>query len=415
MIGIVDCNNFYCSCERVFNPGLNGKPVVVLSNNDGCVIARSEEAKALGITMGQPAFLSEQLFKKNGVHVFSSNYALYGDMSERVMRILSQFTSDIELYSIDEAFIDLKGILSLDETIRTIRKTVIKYTGIPISIGVAPTKTLAKVANKLAKKLNGICVLENEDEINFALANFDIEDIWGVGRQYKKFLQDHAIVTGLDLKYENEEWVYKNMTVVGLRIQKELKGESCIDIENEAKLKKSISTTRSFGTLVEDVGFLREAVATYAHRLSQKLRKEKACARFLNVFIRTNPFMTTLPQVYLNKVLAFPVPTNDTQEIIHYALKGLSLIYKKGYKYNKAGVVATGIVPDSQIQSNLFDSQSRNLNRKLSSSLDKLNSIYGKGKVSFATEGIEKSWKLKCEKLSNRYTTRWEEILEIKL
>lgn len=398
--------------ERVFNPSLEGKPIVVLSNNDGCVIARSNEAKALQIKMGDPAFKMRDFFKANNVKVFSSNYTLYGEMSHRVMRTLSKFSPDVEIYSIDECFLDLNGFSNLHEYAQTIRNTVHQNVGVPISVGVAPTKTLAKLANKIAKKNGGVQLLCTEEEITNALATFPIGDIWGIGRQYAKKLQEKGIETALQLREQHEDWIKQNMTVQGLRMVKELKGITCIDMEFVRERKKGMCTSRSFGNTVSEYSEMLEAVTTYAATLASKLRKEKAIASSLSVFIHTNPFNTTRPQYSAIKSMQLPVATNSTVEIIQHCCTLLKLIFKAGYKYNKAGILADGLISEDSYQMNLFDTQDRKGEKKLLELYDSLNHRYGRGSVRFASEGLIKNWSLKSENISAHYTTDWNQIIK---
>lgn len=419
MFALVDCNNFYVSCERVFNPALNSKPVVVLSNNDGCVIARSSEAKALGIKMGVPAFQIAKFLQKNGVAVHSSNYALYGDLSHRVMCTLGQFTPELEIYSIDEAFLNLGG-LSVDwgEYAQRIRKTVLKNIGIPVSVGIGPTKTLAKTANHYAKKISenqGICVLDSPAKINDALKLFDVDEIWGIGRQYSKLLKSLNIKTAWDFTQLADSWVKKRMTVVGLRVKKELEGISCLELELIPSAKKVICTSRSFGEAQTELELLREAVATYAARCAAKLRKQRSCAGMLMVFIHTNGFKADEPQYERNFVCKLPVATNSTIELIRYALFALEAIYKKGYRYKKAGVLVLDITPENQIQGSLFDSVDRDKHTAIMKALDDINSKFGRDALKIAIQGSGEKWKLRQEKLSPCYTTDWKDIIKIRV
>lgn len=419
MFALVDCNNFYASCERVFNPALNSKPVVVLSNNDGCVIARSSEAKALGIKMGVPAFQIAEFLQKNGVAVHSSNYALYGDLSHRVMCTLGQFTPELEIYSIDEAFLNLGG-LSVDwvEYAQRIRKTVLKNIGIPVSVGIGPTKTLAKTANHYAKKIpenQGIYVLDSAAKINDALKLFDVDEIWGIGRQYSKLLKSLNIKTAWDFTQLADSWVKKRMTVVGLRVKKELEGISCLELELIPSAKKVICTSRSFGEAQTELEPLREAVATYAARCAAKLRKQRSCAGMLMVFIHTNGFKANEPQYERNFVCKLPVATNSTIELIRYALFALEAIYKKGYRYKKAGVLVMDIVEENQIQGSLFDRVDRDKHTAIMKAIDDINSRFGRDALKIAVQGSGKKWKLRQEKLSPRYTTNWKDIIKIRV
>lgn len=413
MFGLMDCNNFYASCERVFNPALNGKPIVVLSNNDGCVIARSNEAKALGIRMGVPVYQIKDEVQKYGVSVFSSNYTLYGDMSGRVMSILSELAPEIEIYSIDEAFINLDGINDLQALGEKIVSQVVRGTGIPVSLGIAPTKTLAKVANKFAKKFpayNRLCIIDSEEKRIKALQLTDIGDVWGIGRRQAAKLEKQGVKTAYDFTHLTSSWVRKNMTVVGERTWKELCGISCIDMEAAPPAKKQICTSRSFGKMVEDIDTMSEAIATHASTCAKKLRKQKSFAMSLMVFIHTNNFREDLPQYWKNTIIKLPVPTSDTLEIVHYALEGLKSIFISGYQYKKAGVIITEIATNSQL--GLFDTVDREKRERLMQAIDKVNGEH-RNLVKLAVQGNGREWKLKQEQLSQRYTTDISEILII--
>ncbi|MBN1902493.1 Y-family DNA polymerase, partial [Candidatus Sumerlaeota bacterium] len=359
IFALVDCNNFYASCERVFNPRFEGKPVVVLSNNDGCVIARSEEAKAIGVKMGQPAFQSEGLFKKHGVLVFSSNYSLYGDMSDRVMETLEQFTSDIEVYSIDEAFLALPYDASEEITnhARDIRQTVKKWTGIPVSIGIGSTKTLAKIASKIGKKnpsLKGVFNIAEHERMDEILGKFPVGDIWGVGPRYEAFLKKHGINTALQLKNSSDAWVKKHMSVMGLRTVMELRGVPCFSLEEMPVPKKGIMSSRSFGRPVESLDELKEALASYTACAAEKLRSQNSAASILHVFLMTNRFKKNEPQYYSSSTTVLPIPSSYTPEMIRFAQEQLEKIYKSGYRYKKIGVFLAEIVSQDRIQLNLL-------------------------------------------------------------
>lgn len=414
MFGLVDCNNFYASCERVFNPSLNGKPVVVLSNNDGCVIARSNEAKALGIKMGIPAYQIKDLVSSHGVAVFSSNYTLYGDMSGRVMSMLAELSPEIEVYSIDEAFVNLDGIRDLESIGRKMVSGVTRGTGIPVSLGVAPTKTLAKIANKFAKKYpayDQLCIIDSEEKRIKALQLTEIGDVWGIGRRQAAKLQKQGIKTAYDFTRLSGAWVRKNMTVVGERTWKELHGISCIDMENAPPAKKQICTSRSFGKMLTDIDTISEAIASHASTCAKKLRKQQSYAASLMVFIHTNNFREDLPQYWKNTVIHLPVPTNDTQEIVHYALAGLKTIYLNGYQYKKAGVIITEITEGAQL--GLFDLVDRDKRERLMQAVDKINGEHGHN-IKLAVQGTGRGWKLKQEQLSGHYTTNLNQIIDIK-
>ena len=418
MFALVDCNNFYASCERVFDPRLERRPIVVLSNNDGCVIARSNEAKALGIAMGEPAFKKEDVYAKHNVAVFSSNFALYGDMSQRVMRTLAQHSAAMEIYSIDEAFLDCSGLTAdgLDRFGSQLRKTVKQWTGIPVSIGLAPTKTLAKVANHIAKRLpdnSGVCVLNKEETIEYCLKKLPVEKLWGVGRRYALFLRSWGINTAWDLRRMPEGWVKDNMTVVGLRLQKELKGEPCIPLENQPQKKKEICTSRSFGTMVTELDELKQAVSMYATRCAEKLRTQNSCTNLVEVFVHTNPFRPDLPQYKNVRFVRLPVASNSTLSIVQAALRGLRSIYRAGYQYKKAGVIVSGLVPSNTIQYNLFHSTDEDRHMRLMNAMDTVNDREGRDILRVAEQGFDRRWTLRQERLSPCYTTRWADFMTI--
>ncbi|NUM32044.1 MAG: Y-family DNA polymerase [Bacteroidetes bacterium] len=419
MFGLADCNNFYASCERVFRPELNGRPVVVLSNNDGCIIARSNEAKELGIPMGAPVFKIRDIIEKNNVVVFSSNYALYGDMSHRVMMCLQNFAPEVEVYSIDEAFLHFEGmqLIDLHEYAAKITHTVKRNTGIPLSIGIAHTKTLAKVANHLAKKSkvkSGAFIIADEQQRIEALKNFEIDKIWGVGRQYAKFLKNAGINTALDFTKCNRNWVKKNLTVMGLRMWEELNGMPCHEIEPVPENKKTICTSRSFGNMLENYQTVEEAVSTYAARCGAKLRKQKSTAGVMLVFLHTNRFREDLPQYCKNIVIELPVPTNSTIELVKYAKAGLKAIFKNGFKYKKAGIIVSELAPQTAVQTNLFYEVDHQKHNNLMLVLDKLNNTYGRDTVRLGAQGYSKRWTLRQEQLSPCYTTSFENIMTVK-
>ena len=418
MYALVDCNNFFASCERVFQPNLRNVPIIVLSNNDGCVVARSNEAKVLGIPMGKPVFKLTRLIEQHGIAVFSSNYALYGDMSHRVMTILSQFVEDMEIYSIDEAFLSLKGFenYNLEEYGRNIVRTVTKGTGIPVSMGIAPTKTLAKVASKFAKKYkgyNGVCLIDTEEKRIKALKQFEIGDVWGIGRRYQKKLEYHGVRTAFDFTQKSESWVRNMMTVVGVRTWKELKGISTIELEKVVPDKQTICTSRSFGEMIEDFDTLMESVANFTASCSRKLRAQRSCAGMLLVFIYTNRFREDLPQYYNSQIINLPTATSDVTELIHYARLALKNIYKKGYQYKKAGVIVMDIVPGNSVQQNLFDERDRIKHEKVLEVLDGVHKKYGTRVLKVAAQGTGKKWALKSEYLSKQYTTNPDDFIEI--
>lgn len=417
MFGLMDCNNFYASCERVFNPALNGRPVIVLSNNDGCVIARSNEAKALGIKMGVPAYQIKEAIHEHGIAVFSSNYTLYGDMSSRVMSILASLAPEIEIYSIDEAFINLDGINIKDLQLlgSDIVYKVARGTGIPVSLGIAPTKTLAKVANKFAKKYpayNRVCIIDKEDKRIRALELTDVGDVWGIGRRQAVKLEKQGVKSAYDFTLLPGSWVRKNMTVVGERTWKELRGVSCIDMVSMPPTKKQICTSRSFGKMVDDYDTVAEAVATHASSCARKLRQQQSYAMSLMVFIHTNSYREDLPQYWRNTIIKLPVPTADTLEIVHYALHGLKGIFIRGYQYKKAGVIIMEITSGG-VQSELFDNIDRTKRARLMEAIDRINGGHNQSLVKLAVQGSGRGWELKQEQLSRHFTTNLNEIITI--
>ena len=418
MYALIDCNNFYASCERVFQPKLENKPIVVLSNNDGCVIARSNEAKVLGVPMGAPAFEYKELFEKNNINVFSSNYALYGDMSNRVMQTLTQFSPDIEIYSIDEAFLKFNGFEKFDLYAigKDIRYKVTKGTGIPVSVGFASTKSLAKVANKIAKKFaertGNVHIIDTEEKRIKALKWLPIDDVWGIGRQNAKRLQKVNIKTAYDFTQLNDDWVKKNMSIVGLRLKKELLGIPCLQLE-EVVDKQNIATTRSFDKNLIDYESIHERVTTFAVSCAEKLRKQNSCCNALMVFIHTNGHRQDLAQYSQNIIIKLPYPTNSNIELVHFATKALEKIFKKGYAYKKAGVIVMDFTPQNTEQVKLFEN-SNPKHKALMQAVDKINLSIGKAKIKLACQDLQKTWKMKQEKLSPCYTTRLSDIIEIK-
>src|SRR3954451_2754386 len=359
MFGLVDVNNFYCSCERVFNPALDNKPVVVLSNNDGCAIARSEEAKLLGIEMGAPAHMIQELIDKHEVEVFSSNYTLYGDMSDRVMKTLASFVYRMEIYSIDEAFLDMSAMPYTDlfEMGISIKHTIKKHLGLPVCVGVAKTKTLAKMANRFAKKQHreiGVHWANSQDRINEMLAFTEVGDISGIGKQYAGFLLQHGFKTGLEVANTPERWIKKHLTVVGQRLWNELRGVPSFAWEYEPKPKKNICSSRSFGSLLTDKKIIREAVCNYTAVCGAKLREQKSCAAEISVFVETNPHRTEEPYYYHSIPIDMEVATNNTSELIKYATRGFDIIFQEGYRYMKAGVIVSKLVPEDTVQGGLF-------------------------------------------------------------
>jgi DNA polymerase V len=419
MFALVDCNNFYASCQRAFEPHLRNKPVVILSNNDGCVIARSNEAKALGIPMGAPAFEYKNIFEANNVFVYSSNYALYGDMSSRVMNILTNYSPDIEIYSIDEAFLKFKGfeLFDLQKIGLDMQRTVTKGTGIPISVGFAPTKALAKVANKIAKKYpertQSVYTIDNDEKRIKALKWTKIEDVWGIGRKHAKRLQAKKVFNAYEFTLLPDEWVRKEMAVVGLRLKHELQGKPTLDLE-QPKNKKMIATTRSFEKPMTKLEDIAERVATFTASCSEKLRKQNSHCNMIMVFVHTNYFQKDQPQYSRNIIINTDFPTNSTIELNHYAQIGLKAIFKEGFYYKKAGVIVMGLTPNSETQLSLFN-VSNPKHQPLMSVIDKMNKSFGTNKVKFASQSLGRQWKMKQEKLSPCFTTRIKEIITIKV
>ena len=416
MIALADCNNFYASCERVFNPALKDKPVVVLSNNDGCIIARSNEAKALGIRMGEPVFKARKIIEENNVNVFSTNFALYGDMSKRVMSLLDILSPEIEIYSIDEAFMDFSGIKNCFNLGLQMRDTVAKHTGIPISIGIAKTKTLAKVANHLAKRYSkkGVYALNRKKHTTDILKSIPVSKVWGIGSKYTKMLNSYGVESAYDFAVLDEDWVLNKMTIVGLKIQHELKGKPCISIDTNPSSKKNICTSRSFGTSVTQFRPLKESISVHAARCAEKLRLEKGCARYVSVILKTNPFSVSDDYYYGYKSTNFDVPTNDTFDIINAAETLLKSIYKEGLVYKKSGVIVGDIIPQSRVQLNIFDIDQKRARRKnLNSAVDFINQAMGRSTIHIGSQGINRKWQLKQERLSPCYTTKWDDLLKI--
>jgi DNA polymerase V len=392
--------------------------VVVLSNNDGCVVARSNEAKQLGIQMAEPVFKVNRLLAANHVAVFSSNYALYGDMSQRVMNILGEFTPEMEVYSIDEAFLNLTGLApDLADYARRIRRTVFRSTGIPVSIGIGPTKTLAKIANHYAKKApdnKGVCVLETPARINELLRELEVGAVWGIGRKYAAMLNKHQVKTAWDFLQLPESWVRKHLTIVGLRTQKELEGISCLPLELVPNSKQVICTSRSFGEAQTEPEPLKAAVATFAGKCAYKLRKQRTCANIIMVFLQTNQFNPNDPQYSPNHVYKLPVATNSSLELVKYALIALESIYQKGYRYKKAGVIIMDIIPENQVQCPLFDDADRGKQTAVMEAIDRLNAKYSRDAIKLAIQNSDYGWKMYQAKLSPSYTTRWRDIITLK-
>ncbi|UCC22071.1 MAG: Y-family DNA polymerase [Planctomycetota bacterium] len=416
IFALVDCNNFYASCERVFNPRLEGRAVVVLSNNDGCVVARSNEAKALGIGMGVPAFKVKGIIEKNDVEVFSSNYALYADMSHRVMRTLSTSTPAMEIYSIDEAFLNLAGCAdNLTDYGRKIQATVKKWTGMPVSIGIAPTKTLAKIANRIAKgtpQADGVFYLKDLSDIDNLLDKIAVVDVWGVGHRNARKLKRAGIKTALTLKNVDIEWIRSKFGVTGVKTVYELRGICCYRLEENPPAKKSITVSRSFGKAVESIDELQEAIATYAVRAGEKLRRENLVANVLTVFVRTSYF-DKQKRYFNSETIKLPSPTNYTPELISYAIRAVEQLYRKGCSFKKAGVLLSSLELQNKMQLTLFDEIDRRKTQRLMQAVDTIKAKLPEGNLRWAAEGLEQSWRTHFKRRSHRYTTRWDELLVV--
>ena len=419
MFALVDCNNFYASCERVFQPQFRNTPIAILSNNDGCVIARSDEAKNLGLPMGAPAFKYKQFFKEHNIKVFSSNYPLYGDMSSRVMSILRQFSPDVEVYSIDEAFLALNVIEneSLNKLGHKIRNRILQWTGLPTCVGIAPTKALTKIANKIARKFpketGGIFVIDSNEKRIKALKWTKIKDVWGIGSQLQKRLIQQNIQTAYDFTQLSDAWVKNNFSITELNLKKDLEGTITLSLEDDHPVKKSIATTRSFENTYTDVKDIKERIATFANSCAEKLRKQNSNCNILLVLLQGSRFEET-SQPYKNSVtIVLPHSTNSTLTIVKHATKAIDTLYKKGIKYKRAGVIVTGLVPTDNHQLDMF-AQENPKHQPLMKVIDNLNNKYGDQKLKLANQDLGKTWKMRQDHLSKQYTTQFNEILIIK-
>ncbi len=419
MFALVDCNNFYASCERVFNPKLIGKPIAILSNNDGCVISRSNEAKSLGIPMGAPAFKYDSVFKKHNIHVFSSNFPLYGDMSSRVMSILSSYTPNIEIYSIDEAFLEFRGFdnYDLEEYGKEMQNKILKWTGIPVSIGFAPTKALAKVANRISKKFDkktkGVYAINSNTKREKALKWLKIEDVWGIGFKHAERLKKYKINRAYNFTILPDDWVRKQMSVVGLRLKKELEGESVLSLEESRSPKKAIATTRSFEKNLTSFEDLKERISTFSILCSEKLRYQKSNCNSIYVFVKSNKYQKNKLQYRNGMVITLPFASNSSITISKYATQGLKKLYKNGIEYKKAGVIVMGLIPTSSNQLNLFEKENPRY-KALMKTLDFITKKEGTNKIKLASQDLKRIWKMKQTRLSSRYTTELNEIISLK-
>ncbi|BDQ34033.1 Y-family DNA polymerase [Pseudodesulfovibrio portus] len=416
---LIDCNNFYASCERAFRPELRKRPVVVLSNNDGCIIARSNEAKDLGVPMGKPYFKCRNMLERNGVAVFSSNYALYGDLSARVMRVLTRFCPEVEIYSIDEAFCDLTGVPGGAEAFgRRLRATVFRWTGIPVSVGIAPTKTLAKLANRFAKKqprCRGVFDLSASPDPDRVLKWTEVGDVWGIGPRHARRLRKLGVNNALEFRGLKRDWVKKRMTIAGLHTLLELRGWPCFDFADGPVDKKTIVSSRSFGHPVTRLDHLLEAAAQYTTRAAEKLRRQNAVTSNILVFLQTNTFKLGEPQHSGTRSVPLPVATSHTPTLIRAACAAMESIFKDGYSYKKCGVMLSGLEPEHSRWLSLLalPPAHRPDHKPLMQAVDSCNSRWGRDTVSFAASGTRRSWKMKREMMSPRYTTVWDEILRV--
>jgi len=415
-VALIDCNSFYVSCERLFNPKIINKPVVVLSNNDGCVISRSTEAKKIGIKMGEPYFKVKELVKKKNVYIFSSNYALYGDLSRRVMKTLKSFSDKIEIYSIDEAFIDLSHVQDkeIENYGKEIRERILRWTGIPTSVGISNTKTLSKVANHIAKK-NKSGVIYLKENIDEYLKNFYISDIWGVGKQLSKLYIKNGIDTAYKLKNISNSWVKKSTNVSGAKTVMELRGISCINLETHETKRKSCCVSRSFGKKVESLEKLQESVTTHCLNAAEKIRHDNQITRSITIYIRTSPFDQNKKYYSNSMTIDLPVATSNSLELVKAAINGLKKIYKYGHLYQKTGITLSKLTESSENELNLLAPILENKSQTLMKAIDFTNAKYGRNAISIAQAGINNSWKMKREHFSRIDTASFDFLPKIRI
>ena len=419
MFALVDCNNFYASCERVFNPNLHQKPVAILSNNDGCVISMSDEAKAINLPFGAPIFKWEGFCKANNISVLSSNYPLYGDMSARVMKILSEFSPDIEVYSIDEAFLEFKGFESYNFTEygTQIRSRILQWTGIPTCVGIAPTKALSKVANKIARKFpketDGVYIIDSEEKRLKALKWISIKDVWGIGYRLQKRLAVKGCKNALDFTQLSDTWVLKNFSITEWKLKKDLEGVSKIELESKINSKKSIATTRSFEYTFSDIENIKERVSTFASSCAEKLRKQQSSCHMIIVLLSSDRNKKDTEQHRASKTIVFSYPTDSTLTICKAAVNAVKLMFKKGVKYKRAGVIVTGLVPNDNFQLNLFTHENPK-HKPLMSAIDKVNKRFKADKIKLGNQDLKRTWKMRQERLSPKYTTNINEVIIVK-
>lgn len=418
MFALVDCNNFYASCERVFNPNLQGQPIAILSNNDGCVISRSDEAKALGLPMGAPAFKYKHFFKEHRIRVLSSNYPLYGDMSERVMNILYQFTPDVEIYSIDEAFLQFKGFEHYDfDTYGTqIKERILQWTGLPTCVGIAPTKALSKVANKIARKFpkqtKGVYVINTEEQRIKALKWIKLEDVWGIGRRLQKRLQAKGCVTAYDFTQLSDDWVRKTFSITEWKLKKDLEGNSKLTLDTR-ETKRAIATTRSFEYTFSDVVNIKERISTFAASCAEKLRKQNSCCHMVVVILSSDRHKKDTAQHRGSKTVIFSYPTNSTLAICNAAVKAAESLFKEEIRYKRAGVIVTGLIPADNFQLDLFQQEDPK-HQPLMRAIDHINRKFKADKIKLGNQDLKRTWKMRQEHLSPKYTTNINEIITVK-
>ena len=418
MYALVDCNNFYASCERVFNPNLQGKPVAILSNNDGCVISMSDEAKAIELPFGAPIFKWEGFCKANNIQVLSSNYPLYGDMSSRVMEILKQFTPDVEIYSIDEAFLQFRGFenYNFNDYGIQIRQRVLKWTGIPVCVGVAPTKALSKVANKIARKFpdetKGVYIINSEESRIKALKWIKIDAVWGIGHRLAKRLKAKGCTTAYDFTQLSDDWVRKTFSITEWKLKKDLEGNAKILLD-EPKNKRAIATTRSFDYTYDDINYIKERISTFATRCAEKLRKQKSSCHVIIVTLSSDRHKKDLDQHRASRYISLPYPTDSSLIISSEAVKAVTTIFKSGIKYKRAGVIVAGIVPKDNYQLDMFAHENPK-HKPLMSAIDHINKKYRADKIKLGSQDLERTWKMRQERLSPRYTTNINDIIKVK-
>lgn len=418
MFALVDCNNFYASCERVFNPNLRDQPIAILSNNDGCVISRSDEAKALGLPMGAPIFKWESFCKANNIKVFSSNYPLYGDMSARVMKILEQFTPDVEVYSIDESFLELKGFdyIDFDDYALQIRKRILKWTGIPTCVGIAPTKALSKVANKIARKFpketKGVYVIDSEEKRIKALKWIKLKDVWGIGRGLQKRLSAKGCKTAYDFVQLPDGWVRKQFSITEWKLKKDLEAIPTLSLDMR-EAKRAIATTRSFDFTYDDINYIKERVATFAVTCAEKLRQQNTSCYMIIVTLSSDRHKRDITQHRASQVVRLKYPTDSTLTISKAAVEAVKTMFKSGIKYKRAGVIVTGLVPTENHQLHLFEAENPK-HKPLMHVMDHLNHKYGDNKLKLGNQDLERTWKMRQERLTPRYTTNIKDIIQVK-